>query len=361
MWCRQTIQSIAHATRATAPSRVVRLSSTTVDHDTMNREVSKFIEYHFRHFNAAVLVDAANAYHKHIQDGGKMFLSMAGAMSTGEIGRSLAQMIRAGNVSGLSVTGANLEEDLFNLVAHNSYERIPDFRSISKEEEQALYDRGMNRVTDTCIPEDTAIRRMEAELLDIYQDLSTKGERVAPYELFYRILREGKLESLYEADPENSWLMAACEKNLPIVCPGWEDSTCGNIIVANKIAGHIKGQYPIKSGLEQMEMLVDWYGETQAEHDVGFFQIGGGIAGDYAICAVPLIRQDLLRDEVKLWSYFCQISDGTTSYGGYSAAPPNEKITWGKLAPSTPSFIVESDATIVFPLMCAHILAQQQK
>jgi len=285
-------------------------------------------------------------------------VSMAGAMSTAEIGISLARMIREDKVHAISVTGANLEEDLFNLVAHDSYERIPDFRSISKQQEQDLLERGMNRVTDTCIPEDVAIRRIERVLLDIYQDLSATGGRVAPYELFYRIIREGKLEGVYEADPANSWLVAAAERDLPIVTPGWEDSTCGNIIVSNKIKGELKGPYPIKSGLEQMESLVEWYRAEQEKADIGFFQIGGGIAGDYAICAVPLIRQDLLQEDCKLWSYFCQISDGNTSYGGYSAAPPNEKITWGKLAPETPSFIVESDATIVFPLMCAHVLGR---
>jgi deoxyhypusine synthase len=35
---------------------------------------------------------------------------------------------------------------------------------------------------------------------------------------------------------------------------------------------------------------------------------------------------------------------------------PNEKITWGKLGVKTPKFIIESDATIVAPLIFAHVL-----
>ena len=279
-------------------------------------------------------------------------------MSTAEIGVSLAEMIRQGKVHGLSVTGANLEEDLFNMIAHNSYKRIADWRGLTKEQEQELYNSGYNRVTDVCIPEDEAFRRCETALLDLYQEASAAGEKLAPHELFYRLIRRKTLEHHYEIDPKDSWLVAAAEMDLPIVCPGWEDSTCGNIIVANKIAGKITGDYPIKSGLEQMETLVAWYLETQENHDIGFFQIGGGIAGDYSVCSVPLIRQDLEREDVKLWSYFCQISDGTTSYGGYSAAPPNEKITWGKVGPTTPSFIVESDATICWPLLTSIVLAE---
>jgi deoxyhypusine synthase len=89
---------------------------------------------------------------------------------------------------------------------------------------------------------------------------------------------------------------------------------------------------------------------------VGFFQIGGGIAGDFAICAVPTLIQDKKRDDVPFWGYFCQISDAATSYGGYSGAVPNEKITWGKLDVETPKFMIQSDATIVAPLIFGYVL-----
>ena len=100
--------------------------------------------------------------------------------------------------------------------------------------------------------------------------------------------------------------------------------------------------------------LAKWY-QTESKTGIGFFQIGGGIAGDFPICVVPMIKQDL-RVSVPLWSYFCQISDSTTSYGSYSGAIPSEKITWGKLGIDTPKFVIESDATIVAPLIFAYLL-----
>ena len=192
-------------------------------------------------------------------------------------------------------------------------------------------------------------------MLELWQEADKNKQRFFPYEFMYKIIRSKKLDKEYQIDPKHAWLIAAAEKNLPIWTPGWEDSTLGNIFVAANISGKISNFQVVKSGLEQMEMLVRWYIETDAKSSIGFFQIAGGIAGDFPICAVPLIRQDLERD-CKLWGYFAQISDSTTSYGSYSGAVPSEKITWGKLAGDTPSFIVESDATIVFPLIAQYVL-----
>lgn len=317
--------------------------------------IKTFLRHHYRHFNAAALVDAAEGWRTHLDGGGKMLLTLGGAMSTAEMGLSIAQLIRQKKVHALCMTGANLEEDLFNLVAHDSYERLPHYRGLSTQDEHALHERGMNRVTDTCIPEEEAIRKIEGHMLALWQEADKSGARHAPHEYFYRLVRDKTLAGEYQIDPKDSWLVAAAEANLPIWVPGWEDSTLGNIFVGSCIAGKIKRYDIIKSGLEQMASLVDWYQKTDPSASIGFFQIGGGIAGDFPICCVPLIRQDLLRD-CRLWGYFAQISDSTTSYGSYSGAVPNEKITWGKLAANTPKYVVESDATIVFPLVAAYVL-----
>src|SRR5690606_6032119 len=115
----------------------------------MNDQIKDFIKHHYRHFNAAALIDAAEGYVKHMDAGGKMMITLAGAMSTAELGLSLAEMIRRDKVQIISCTGANLEEDLFNLVAHDYYERVPHYRDLTPQDEQDLLDRHMNRVTDT--------------------------------------------------------------------------------------------------------------------------------------------------------------------------------------------------------------------
>ncbi len=317
--------------------------------------VSQFIQQHYRHFNAASLVDASKGYEAHLAAGGKMMITLAGAMSTAELGISLAEMIRQDKVQIISCTGANLEEDVMNLVAHSHYKRVPHYRDLSPKDEWDLLEKGYNRVTDTCIPEEEAFRKIQHHIYKIWKDADSKNESYLPHEFMYQLLRSKVMESDYEIDPKDSWLLAAAEKNIPLIVPGWEDSTMGNIFASYCIKKELNPT-TVKNGIEYMIFLSDWYRKNSAGQGVGFFQIGGGIAGDFPICVVPMMYQDLEWHDVPFWSYFCQISDSTTSYGSYSGAVPNEKITWGKLDINTPKYIIESDATIVAPLVFAYLL-----
>lgn len=320
----------------------------------MSKPITEFIEKYYLHFNSAALVDAAKAYELQLNNGSKMMVTLAGAMSTAELGKIFAEVIRKDKVHVISCTGANLEEDLMNLVAHNSYQRIPNYRDLTPKEEWGLREKGLNRVTDTCIPEEEAFRRLQKHIVEIWKEADAKGERYFPHEFMYKLLLSGVLEQYYEIDVKDSWMMAAAEKNLPIVVPGWEDSTMGNIFASYVMKGELKAT-TIKSGIEYMTYLADYYVKNSS-NGIGFFQIGGGIAGDFPICVVPMLYQDMEMTDIPFWSYFCQISDSTTSYGSYSGAVPNEKITWGKLDIDTPKFIIESDATIVAPLIFAYLL-----
>jgi len=290
-------------------------------------------------------------------------------------------MIRREKVHAISCTAANLEEDLFNLVAHDHYRRIPGWRNLTPQQEKELESKGLNRVTDTCIPEEEAFRKIQPHLLALWREAERESRAAFPHEYFYRIVREGRLAHEYQIPVEHSWLAAAAQRDLPLFVPGWEDSTMGNVFVASVLSGELEGYVSIRRGVEYMHALASWYVETTMgrrlrpldgegeaasaalaageEPDIlrriGFFQIGGGIAGDFPICVVPMIHQDM-ELACPYWSYFCQISDSTTSYGSYSGAIPTEKISWGKLDLDTPMFVIESDATIVAPLVFARIL-----
>ncbi|MBL8897328.1 MAG: deoxyhypusine synthase family protein [Planctomycetes bacterium] len=319
--------------------------------------ILEFVLSNYKNFNARQTRDALLAYWKHIQAGGRMYWAMAGAMSSAQLGITLAPAIRAGLVHGLSVTGANLEESLFRLVAHHGYKDFPDYRYLTKNDDTKILENRMRRVTDTSIPEDEAFRAVEKIIVPLWKRATESGERRFWHEYFYEVIQAVPKAS-QEGDPEQCWLLAAARSRLPIVVPGHEDSTFGNIFASYVRTAECSASI-VKSGIEYMADFYDRYQELSAGAGIGFFQIGGGIAGDFPICVVPSIKYDLQQD-VKPWAYFCQISDSTTSYGSYSGATPNEKITWDKLTETTPMFVIESDATIVAPLILRALLECKQ-
>lgn len=316
--------------------------------------VSDFLDQHFRHFNARETVAAARQYRDFVAQGGRMMVTLAGAMSTGELGISLAEMIRQGKVHAVTSTAANLEEDLFNLVAHDEYRIIEDWRALSASDEAKLLEQGFNRVTDTCIPE-TVMRHIEHRLTRYWQSAAEQGQPQMPAQFMFDLLDEPDFAQHFQVPREHSWVAAAKDAGIPVFVPGFEDSTLGNIFAARVVDGTVSSHAAIASGTAQMEKLIQWYRATSEEAPIGFFQIGGGIAGDFSICVVPLMIQDLQLD-IPLWSYFCQISDAVTSFGGYSGAVPNEKITWQKLSVEAPKYMIQSDASIVAPLIFAYVL-----
>src|SRR6204780_4422730 len=151
--------------------------------------VTAFLKHHYRHFNAAVVIDAAEAYVNHLASGGKMLVTLAGAMSTAELGLSLAEMIRQGKVHGICCTGANLEEDVYNLVAHDHYRRVPHYRHLTPQQEVELLNEHLNRVTDTCIPEEEAMRRIERLVMEDWIAADKSSQRFFPHEYLFNVLR----------------------------------------------------------------------------------------------------------------------------------------------------------------------------
>lgn len=322
--------------------------------------ISEFLETNFRHFNAREVLEAAKGYFRFVHaDDGAMMVSLAGAMSTAEIGKTLAPLIRNGYVHAISSTGANIEEDLFNLLGNSRYVEARQWRYLSMEDDHELLQQGLNRVTDTCIPEDVMLE-LHAALLQRWQLAAKQNARYFHWEYLYQLVEAKWFEGRSDVPLEDSWVIAACEKGIPIYTPGAEDSTLGNMFCSDVMQDRLPSHSVLKSGTEQFAHLSQWYLGRQEKQNVGFFQIGGGVAGDFAMCVVPSLIQDH-QLTCKHWRYFCHIGDAVTSYGGYSGCPANEKVTWDKLDPDTENYTINSDASIVAPLVFQYIVEQAGK
>ncbi|HMO35698.1 MAG TPA: deoxyhypusine synthase family protein, partial [Gemmatales bacterium] len=194
----------------------------------------EFILKNYKNFNARVTRDALLAYWKHLQAGGRMFWTLAGAMSSAQLGITLAPAIREGLIHGISATGANLAESLFRLVAHHSHKAFPDYRYFTKRDDTRILEDRMRRVTDTSIPEDEAFRAVEKFIVPMWVEATRTNSRRFWHEYFFELVLKLPT-SLHEGPAEESWLLAAAQARLPMVVPGYEDSTFGNIF-----ASHVK-------------------------------------------------------------------------------------------------------------------------
>jgi deoxyhypusine synthase len=156
----------------------------------------------------------------------------------------------------------------------------------------------------------------------MWKTASAQGHRRFWHEYFYELVR-ALSPDLYEGDPDECWLLAAAQAQLPLVVPGYEDSTFGNIFASYAKIGECKAAI-VKSGIEYMAAFYDQYQGLSQGAGVGFFQIGGGIAGDFPICVVPSLKYDV-GAVVKPWAYFCQISARRHRTGPTRAPRPTKR------------------------------------
>lgn len=326
--------------------------------------VAAFAEQTLRHCNGGSTLQAALWLKNHVENGGKIVVTLAGALSSFQVGITLAELIRKGKVHLVSATAANHEESYYRYVAHSHYAYIPRYTELTPDQEAELRDAGLRRITDTFLPEDESVRIMEPHLLKMWQDAEKKGERYFPHEYFRRLFKEKLIKPDPQANPDDCWTYAAYEKNVPIVIPGFEDSTMGNIFASYTYGGKHKAKdmptvnpAVMKSGLEYFTWLYDWYLEESKDSPIAFLQLGGGIAADFPICVVPSIKHDLqMHDGVRDWAGFVEIGSSPMSYGSYSGAGGKEKITWDKLSTKSYYQIIQSDVTVAFPWIAAVLL-----
>ena len=326
--------------------------------------ISEFAERTLMHCNGGSTMQAALWLKNHLKKGGKLVVTLAGALSSFQVGVMLAELIRQNKVHLVSATGANHEESYYRYVAHSHYAYISRYTELTPEQEAELRDAGLRRITDTFLPEDESVRIMEPHLLKMWKEAQAKGESYLPHEYFRRLFAEKLIKPDPKANPADCWTLAAFEKNIPIIVPGFEDSTMGNIFASYTYGGLHKSKGDIvldgkvmKSGLEYFHLMYDWYLKESKNSPIAFLQLGGGISADFPICVVPSLKHDLkMHGKVRDWAGFVEIGSSPMSYGSYSGAGGKEKITWDKLSTQSYYQIIQSDVTVAFPWIAAVLL-----
>ena len=325
--------------------------------------VSTFAEMTLNHCNGGSTMQAALWLKQHLKNGGKLVVTIAGALSSFQVGIMLAELIRKNKVHLVSATGANHEESYYRYVAHSHYAHIPNYTELTPKQEAELRDAGLRRITDTFLPEEESVRIMEPHLLKMWKEAEKKKQRFFPHEYFRKLFEQKLIKPDPKANPDDCWAYAAFQKDIPVIVPGFEDSTMGNIFASYTYTGPHKKKGSVvvdrnvmKSGLDYFHLMYDWYLKESVKHPVAFLQLGGGIAADFPICVVPSIKHDLQLHKVRDWAGFVEIGSSPMSYGSYSGAGGKEKITWDKLSTESYYQIIQSDVTVAFPWIAAVLL-----
>ncbi len=339
--------------------------------------VSNFLVNTKRHCNGGRTVDAGLWLKSHCDDGGKLFVTMSGAGSSFQMGIVLSELIRAGKVAAISVTGANMEESLYRLLANSHYAYIRDYTSLTQEQELELDHAGFRRITDTFLPEEESVRVVLDPLMDLWREAEEKGECLHWHEFFFRLFERELIKPDPTASVKDCWLYQAWKHGVHVVVPGWEDSTMGNIFThatysgAHEFLERYVLEKPISSQVvkhnhEYMHSLAAWYMDNTKTKKLAFLQLGGGIAADFPICVVPHLKKDFLAGQtlsdqerfIPTWAGFVEIHLTPMSAGSYSGAGHMEKITWGKFQPGSFGMQIFGDFTSIFPDIAALILGK---
>lgn len=334
-----------------------------------------------RHCNGGRTVDAGLWLKNHCDQGGKIFLTMAGAGSSFQLGIPIGELIRAGKIAAISVTGANLEESPYRLVANSLYAYIPAYQELTREEEDELDRAGLRRITDTFLPEEESVRLILPELEKLWREAEASGKPRFWHEFFFELFERRIIPDVIPFDPhansDDCWLYQCWRHKIPVFVPGAEDSTMGNIFSYYCYGGNhpflakYKQKNPISPevvhhSFRYMNLLAEWYMNNTVEQGLAFVQLGGGIAADFPICVVPHLMKDYLFEEsvetqrkrIRPWDGFVEIHSSPMSFGSYSGAGPKEKITWSKLRRDAFGIQIFGDYTAIFPDIAALVLAK---
>ncbi len=337
--------------------------------------VTNFLVKTKLHCNAGKVTEAGFFLKQHCDDGGTIFVSMSGAGSTFQMGKTLAKLISEGKVGGLSVTGANLEESLYRYIAFSEYAYIPRYAELTKHEEQELAEAGLRRITDTFLPEDESVRIILPKMRKLWEKAQREGKSYFWHEYFFQLFEHNLIKADPATSAEDCWLYQAWKHKVPVYVPGAEDSTMGNIFAQlcykgkDKFLSKYKEKKPlslsiIKHSFEYMHHLAETYMKIATKRAVAHLQLGGGIAADFWICVIPHLKKDYLwRKPIKFQAKtipalkgFIEVSSAPTSQGSYTGAGGNEKITWEKLNTESFSLRIDADYTTVLPDLAAIIL-----
>lgn len=279
---------------------------------------------------------AADIYLKMIKDKEcTIILTIAGSTSAAGCMQVYTDLIRYNMVDVVVATGASIiDMDFFEAIGFKHYKGrtdIPDKR---------LREFYIDRIYDTFIDEDD-LQVCDNTVMEVADTLEHR-----PYSSREFIRELGKYLTLHSVKKE-SLVQTAYEKNVPVFCPAFSDSSAG--------FGLVKHQWENPDKHVSIDSVRDFRELTmikmQAE-TTGLFMIGGGVpknfAQDTVVCA------EVLGKSVPMHKYAVEITVADVRDGACSSSTLQEASSWGKVDTKYEQ-MVYAEATTVLPLIASYV------
>lgn len=259
------------------------------------------------------------------------WLTLAGSTSAGGCMQVYIDMVRNNMVDAIVATGASIVDmDFFEALGFSHY------RGSAQHDDKTLRSLYIDRIYDTFIDEED-LQHCDATIKEIADSLEPR-----PYSSREFIREMGRYLSKH-GKKADSLVLACYEKNVPIFCPAFSDSSAG--------FGLVKHQVENPEKHVSIDSVKDFRELTQvkiAAGTTGLFMVGGGVpknfAQDTVVCA------EILGHEAPLHKYAVQITVADVRDGACSSSTLKEAASWGKVD-TVHEQMVYAEATTVVPLI----------
>lgn len=264
-----------------------------------------------------------------------IILCIAGSTSAGGCMQIYIDMVRHNMVDAVVATGATIVDmDFFEALGFRHYKGSP------VADDKKLRELYIDRIYDTYIDEEQ-LQACDNAVKEVADDLDRR-----PHSSREFIREMGKYLKTH-GRKKDSLVLAAYERDVPIFCPAFSDSSAG--------FGLVKHQIENPDEHVSIDSVKDFRELTKIKIRSpisGLFMIGGGVpknfAQDTVICA------EILGHPVDMHKYAVQITVADVRDGACSSSTLKEASSWGKVD-TTYEQMVFAEATSVLPLIVSYV------
>ncbi len=263
-----------------------------------------------------------------------VILTLAGSLISAGLKKIIVDMIRNNMVDAIVSTGANMvDQDFFEAMGFRHYvgSQYMDDATLRK-----LH---IDRIYDTYIDED------ELRVCDDTSRLIADYLEPRPYSSREFLQEMGRYLEKNGKD-QNSIILEAYKKGVPIFCPAFSDCSAGFGLLVHQMKNPQK-HVSIDSAKDFRELTMI----KLINKETGIMMMGGGVPKNFTQDIV--VAAEILEDDAPMHKYAIQVTVADVRDGALSSSTLREASSWGKVD-TVFEQMVYSEITLALPLIAGY-------